>query len=440
VRQFGRVVKQGIEVRRRTPVHHEKEPAVRRTETLSAAAARRIALAAQGFGRPRPPMPPDTARLRRLIERLGLVQIDSVSVLVRSHYLPLFSRLGPYRQQLLDELAYAGRRRRLFEYWGHEASLIPVASQPLLRWRMARAAAGQGIYGGLARFAVERREFVAAVLAQVRDRGPLTASQLDGAAPGAGGWWGWSDGKIALEFLFWAGEVTTATRRGFERLYDLPERVLPRAVIEAPTPSPAEAQRALLRQASRALGVATAGDLRDYFRLDAADAPARLAELVEAGELLPVAVKGWARPAYLDRDAHLPRRIGARALLSPFDSLVWERARAERLFGFRYRLEIYTPSHKRAHGYYVLPFLLGDRLVARVDVKTDRQAGCLRVLAAHGEPGVDERAVAGPLCDELRLMAGWLGLADVVVGERGDLARALRAHAPGGPRSAATVG
>ncbi|HEX6011779.1 MAG TPA: crosslink repair DNA glycosylase YcaQ family protein [Geminicoccaceae bacterium] len=416
------------------------EPAVRRPEALSAAAARRIALAAQGFGRPRPATPPDVAQLRRLAERLGLIQIDSVSVLVRSHYLPLFSRFGPYRRELLDELAYAGRRRRLFEYWGHEASLIPVVSQPLLRWRMARAAAGQGIYGGLARFAAERREFVAAVLAQVRDRGPLTAAQLDGAVPGAGGWWGWSDGKLALEFLFWAGEVTTAARRGFERLYDVPERVLPRAVLAAPTPSPADAQRTLLRQASRALGVATARDLRDYFRLEAADVPARLAELAEAGELLPVVVNGWAQPAYLDRDARLPRRVEAQALLSPFDSLVWERARTERLFGFRYRLEIYTPAHKRAHGYYVLPFLLGDRLVARVDLKTDRQSGCLRVLAAHGEPGVDERAVADPLHDELRLMAGWLGLERIAVGERGDLARALLARSTGSPWGAAAMG
>lgn len=383
---------------------------MRPVESLSAAAARRIALAAQGFATARSGMPPSPTQAQRQIERLGLVQIDSVSAVVRSHYLPLFSRLGPYPTALLDQLAYGGRRRRLFEYWGHEASLLPVASQPLLRWRMARAAQCQGIYSGLARFGRERRAYIDDVLAEVRSRGPLSAAQLPDVEPGKGGWWGWSDGKVALEFLFWAGLVTTATRRGFERIYDLPERVLPAAVLAAPTPSPEAARRALLLRAARALGVATARDLRDYFRLEAADVPARLVELVEAGELLPVTVEGWAQPAYLDPAARSPRRVAARALLSPFDSLVWERARTERMFGFRYRLEIYTPAHKRIHGYYVLPFLLGDQLVARVDLKTDRKAGCLRVIGTHIEPGADERAVAGPLADELRLMADWLGL------------------------------
>lgn len=387
---------------------------MRRPETLSVATTRRIALAAQGFARPRPPQMPTPAQAIRQIERLGMVQIDSVSAVVRSHYLPLFSRLGPYPPDLLDRLAYDGRRRRLFEYWGHEASLLPVTSQPLLRWRMARAAQGQGIYGGLAKFGRERRDFIDDVLAEIRLRGPLGASQLSNATPGQGGWWGWSDGKGALEFLFWAGLVTTATRRGFERIYDLPERVLPKAVLATPTPEPEAAQRALLLQAARAMGVATARDLREYFRLDVADVPIRLAELVEAGDLLPVAVEGWTQPAYLDPGARSPRRVDARALLSPFDSLVWERERALRIFGFHYRLEIYTPAHKRTHGYYVLPFLLGDRLVARVDLKTDRKAGCLRVLATHVEPGQDERTVAGPLGEELRLMADWLGLERVV--------------------------
>ena len=330
--------------------------------------------------------------------------------MVRSHYLPLFSRLGPYPCGLLDQLAYDGRRRKLFEYWGHEASLLPVRLQPMLRWRMARAAAGQGTYGQLATFGRERRGYVDAVLAEVRARGALGAGDLADGSRGQGGWWGWSDGKTALEFLFWAGEVTTATRRGFERVYDLPERVLPKAVLALPTPEPTDAQRVLLLHAARALGVATARDLRDYFRLDAADVPARLAELVEAGALLPVSVAGWAQPAYLDPAARLPRRVDARALLSPFDSLVWERERTERIFGFRYRLEIYTPAHKRTHGYYVLPFLLGDRLVARVDLKTDRQTGCLRVLATHVEAGEDVCAISGPLAEELGLMAAWLGL------------------------------
>ena len=391
---------------------------MRRPETLSAAMARRVALAAQGFARPRPVLPPSANQALRQIERLGLVQIDSVSAVVRSHYLPLFSRLGPYPCGLLDRLAYDGRRRRLFEYWGHEASLIPVRLQPMLRWRMARAATGRGTYEQLAAFWRERRGYVEAVLAEVRARGPLGAGELAGGSRGPGGWWGWSDGKTALEFLFWAGLVTTATRRGFERIYDLPERVLPQPVLALPTPEPASAQRALLLHAAQALGVATARDLRDYFRLDAADVPARLAELVEAGQLLPVTVAGWVQPAYLDPAARVPRRVDARALLSPFDSLVWERERTERIFGFRYRLEIYTPAHKRTHGYYVLPFLLGDRLVARVDLKTDRHAGCLRVLATHVEPGADERTVAGPLGEELRLMAAWLGLERVAAGPR----------------------
>ena len=391
---------------------------MRRPEKLSLAAARRVALAAQGFAGPRPGRVPDATAARRQVERLGLVQIDSVSAVVRSHYLPLFSRLGPYRRELLDELAYAGRRRRLFEYWGHEASLLPVTAQPLFRWRMERAAAGQGIYAGIARFGRERREFVAAVLAEVRARGPLTAGDLAAGARGQGGWWGWSEDKLALEFLFWAGQVTTATRRGFERVYDLPERALPRAVLDLPTPDPREAQRELLRRAGRALGVATLRDLRDYFRLDAADVPDRLAELGEAGDLLPVMVEGWSQPAWLDPAARLPRRIDARALLSPFDSLVWERARTERLFNFRYRIEIYTPAHKRLHGYYVLPFLLGDRLVARVDLRSDRKAGCLRVVQTHPEPDASASEIAGPLADELRLLADWLGLERVVADDQ----------------------
>jgi uncharacterized protein len=392
---------------------------VRRPEKLSAAVARRVALAAQGLTGPRPDRVPDAAAARRQIERLGLLQIDSVSAVVRSHYLPLFSRLGPYRRGLLDELAYAGRKRRLFEYWGHEASLLPVTAQPLFRWRMERAAAGQGIYAGIARFGRERHAYVAAVLDQVRARGPVAAGELTGAARGEGGWWGWGEGKIALEFLFWAGRVTTATRRGFERGYDLSERALPGLVLNLPTPGVDEAQRELLRRAARALGVATTRDLRDYFRLEAAAVPRRLAELVEAGELLPVTVEGWTQPAWLDPAARLPRRIEARALLSPFDSLVWERARTERLFGFRYRLEIYTPAHKRTHGYYVLPFLLGDRLVARVDLRSDRKEGCLRVLATHLEPGAAHGEVGGPLADELRLLAHWLGLEHVVAGTEG---------------------
>ncbi|UEM25362.1 winged helix DNA-binding domain-containing protein (plasmid) [Skermanella mucosa] len=398
--------------------------------TLSRNEALRIALAAQGFGKPRAAGkngPCDRGHLGRAVKRAGLLQIDSVNVLVRAHYMPLFSRLGPYPQSLLDEAAW-GKKRTLFEYWAHEASLLPLDMHPLLRWRMERAARGQGIYGRLARISRERPELVASALAMVRERGPVAASELDSdlqGRRGSGGWWGWSDVKCALEYLFWAGMVTTRTRRGFERLYDLPERALPRAVLNLPTPDEPEAHRRLLELSGRALGIATIADLRDYFRLDANDVKPRIAELVEDGTLLPVDVEGWNQQGYLHRDARRPRRIEAAALLSPFDPVVWERTRTERLFGFRYRLEIYTPAAKRLHGYYVLPFLLGDRLVARVDLKAERATGTLHVLAAHAEPHAPPHT-ADALLAELRLMSEWLGLERLVIVDRGDLAPALR--------------
>ncbi|PWC36919.1 crosslink repair DNA glycosylase YcaQ family protein [Azospirillum sp. TSO22-1] len=390
---------------------------------ISAREARRIALAAQGFARARPPGAIDRGHLRRTLERTQLLQIDSVSAVVRAHYLPLFSRLGPYPAALLDDAAW-GRKRTLFEYWAHEASLLPLDLHPLLRWRMARAAGGRGIYGELAKLAAARPDFIETAYAVVRDRGPVAASDVEGSR-GRGSWWGWSDAKRALEFLFWAGRITTHSRRGFERLYDLPERVLPESVLSAPTPDEPDAHRALLELAARAHGVATAADLRDYFRLDADDARARLPELVEDGTLIPVEVEGWPQAAYLHRDAQRPRRIDAAALLAPFDPLVWERSRAERLFGFRYRIEIYTPAEKRQYGYYVLPFLLGDRPVARVDLKAERGAGTLHVLAAFAEPAAPPHA-AEALADELRRLARWLGLERIRAGERGDLASALR--------------
>jgi uncharacterized protein YcaQ len=401
-------------------------------ERLSAAAARRLAISAQGFASPRPAGPADWRTLRRMVKRLGLLQIDSVNVLVRAHYLPLFSRLGRYDRAAFDAKTY--RRRdagALFEYWAHEASLLPVEMQPLLRWRMAKAERFEGIYGALGRFVRERRSFVDSALAEIAERGPIGASELTGAGTGTTGWWGWNDGKTALEYLFWAGLVTTATRRGsFERVYDLPERVFPRAVLAAPTPDPADALRALIRHAATALGVATAADLHDYFRMNAADGNPAIRTLVEEGALLPVEVEGWTQPAFLDAAARIPRQIDATALLVPFDPLVWERARAERLFGFRYRIEIYTPAHKRVHGYYVLPFLFGDRLVARVDLKADRANRTLLVHAVHGEPGIQPGPVAEALLAELRLLAAWLDLDEVAIGERGDLAKALRAQLP----------
>jgi hypothetical protein len=401
----------------------------RSAESLSLADARSIALRAQGFGRPRPARDVTGADLLRAVRTIGLLQIDSVNVLVRSHYLPVFSRLGPYAHELLDRAAYSGRNRRLFEYWGHEASLIPVGMQPLFRWRMQRATTGDGMWGGVARFGRSHRAFCARVLDELRDRGPLGVSELSAGGARKSGWWEWSDGKVALEWLFWTGQVTTHSRRRFERVYDLTERVLPRAVIDAPTPEPAAAQRQLLQAAISALGVATERDLRDYFRLPTADARARVAELAEEGDLVPVSVEGWKQPAYMDPRARASRRVEARALLSPFDSLVWERGRTERLFDFRYRLEIYTPAHKRIHGYYVLPFLLGDRLVGRVDLKADRARGVLRVVRAHREPWVTDADVAGPLRDELQSLAAWLGLERVVVSRYRDFTQQLRSQA-----------
>ena len=407
-------------------------------EQLSAAQARRIALAAQGFASPRPTETASRRQVSAVIERLGLLQIDSVNVLSRTHYLPLFSRLGDYPRALLEDLAW-GRKPTLFEYWGHEASLAPVAHQPLLRWRMEDARQGVGVWKGVARFLRERRDLIDRALEQIATRGPLAASELDLGAKGVGGWWGWSEAKRAVECLFWAGELTTATRRGtFERVYDLPEKVLPKAVWQAPTPSRADAQRALIAIAARAQGVATERDLRDYFRMGPAETRARVAELVEDGKLVPVSVKGWGQGAYLDPQARRPRKIAACALLSPFDNLIWFRERTERLFDVRVRLEIYTPAHKRTHGYYVLPFLEGEAITARVDLKAERKTGVLVVQSAHAEPWATP-LTATRLAAELRLMARWLGLTEVQVKPAGDLSARLTAaissaSAPSGER------
>jgi len=401
---------------------------VRASDTLSLAQARRIALAAQGFADKPPSSSVDKRHLARVLGRIGLLQLDSVNVLVRSHYLPIFSRLGPYSADLLDRLSWDRRHRALFEYWGHEASLLPVAMQPLFRWRMARAARGDRIYKGIARFGDENRAYIGRVLEEVRSRGPLAVSDLPEGARNHGSWWGWGEGKTALEWLFWTGQVTTATRRGFERLYDLTERVLPPEIMNAPTPSETDAQRALMLIGARAHGIATEPDLRDYFRLPPEDSKARLAELVEAGALRPVRVEGWKETAYLQAEAAIPRRIEAHALLSPFDPVVWMRPRAERLFDFHYRIAFYTPKDKRQHGYYVLPFLLGDRLVARIDLKSDRQGGRLQVLGAHVEDHTPVSEIAPPLAEDLRRMAAWLGLAEVQVAAPGTLGAALKAQ------------
>ena len=320
-----------------------RQNAVRMKDKISLKTARRIALAAQGFADPRPSTTPDRRHLGRVLSRTGLLQIDSVSAVVRAHYMPLYSRLGAYPMSLLDEAMAPGRKRALFEYWAHEASLLPIETYPLMRWRMERAERGEEMYTGLAKWGCQNANLIDEIFREVETRGPIAASEIEGHK-GNGGWWGWSAAKHAFEWLFWAGRITTHSRRGFERLYDLPERVLPQAVRDLPVPSPEDAHRELLRMSARAHGVATYACLRDYFRLAPEDTKARLEELVEDGELIPVRVEGWDKPAYLHKDARQPRKVEARALLAPFDPLVFERSRAENLFDFRYRIEIYTPA------------------------------------------------------------------------------------------------
>ena len=392
------------------------------TQSFTLTQARRIALAAQALGASPEDRRIQRRHIRALASRLGAIQIDSVNVLTRAHYLPAFSRLGPYDVKLLEEEAW-GKQPSLFEYWGHVASLMPLSLQPLLRWRMAETRAARGRYWG--RFAREKRDYIDRVLAEVRARGPVTGGDFaDG--PRRTGWWNWSNGKRALEWLFAAGILAVRTRRGFERVYDLTERVIPASVLSVPTPSTEHAHRELLKVAATAMGVATEDDLRDYFRMPVAETRARLAELVEQGALRRVTVEGWRPGAYFAAGARIPRAASGGALLSPFDNLIWRRQRAERLFGARIRLEIYTPASKREHGYYVLPFLLGDAIAARVDLKSDRHASRLLVQSAHLEPGADRRIVAASLAQELVRLAGWLGLLEIAVGRMGNLASALR--------------
>ena len=395
---------------------------------LTVARARRIALAAQGFDRPRPTRPASINQIEALVGRLGVLQLDSVNVFSRSHYMPVFSRLGPYDRARLDRIAGHGSGkidRRLVEYWAHEASLIPVDLHPLFRWRMADI--DREAWGSISRIAREQPELVAETLALVARDGPIRARDTGAVRPPPrpGHMWNWHEGKVALEHLFFSGQIAAARRINFERLYDTSERVLPERIRERPTPDAADAQRELVRVAARALGVATEPDLGDYFRLPRADSKARVAELVAAGELQAVQVTGWAAPAYLWPDARQPRRVRARALLSPFDSLIWFRQRTERLFDFHYRIEIYTPAPKRVYGYYVLPFLLGEQLVARVDLKSDRERSALLVQGAFAEPEVDRGHVATELAAELQLVASWLGLERVELAGRGDLSGEL---------------
>ena len=405
-------------------------------QTLTQAQARRVALAAQGFARPRPDRPVGMRDVQAAVTRLGQFQIDSVNVVRRAHYLPLYSRLGGYDTALLDR-AFGSPPRRLFEYWGHAASLLDVTLEPLLRFRMQ--AGYRDVWANVERVAAEQPQLVAWVRDQVADRGPVTAREIehDEVRSRTGWGWNWSSVKTVLEWLFYVGEVTSARRNSqFERVYDLPERVLPAAVRAVPTPDPEESVRGLVRRAAAALGVATEFSLRDYFRTRPEMTRRAVAELVEAGELLPVAVRGTGvRQAYLWHAARLPRRVEARALISPFDSMVFERAQLEQLFDFTYRIEIYVPEAKRVYGYYVYPFLLGDRFVARVDLKADRARGVLRVGSAWLEPSAPQQPgeVAEHLAAELEELAGWLGLAAVEVLPRGDLAAELRRAGRPGP-------
>lgn len=393
---------------------------------LTTGQARRIALAAQGFTDARPePFEATTRHLQRVIDRVGVIQIDSVNVLTRSHYLPFFSRLGPYDTSLLDR-ARDRAPRRLVEYWAHEASLIPPATWPLLDERM-RAAAAKA-WGSMRRILAERPDLVEAVEAEVARRGPLTARQVEAALEHdlprpKGNWgWNWSEVKQALEYLFWAGRISSGGRTSqFERRYAALDAVAPPHLRQAwrgrPGPEHDPTRNVeLVRIAARAHGVGTELCLADYFRLRREQARPAIARLVADGELIPVTVPAWKQPTYLHAGARIPRRVHAEALLSPFDSLVWQRQRVHALWDFHYRIEIYTPAHQRVHGYYVLPFLYGDRLVARCDLKADRAAGVLRCHRISWEPDVPDGAKEG-LVRNLALLAQWLGLDEVVTSE-----------------------
>ena len=383
-------------------------------------------LAAQGFGRsPAGDGPVTIRQVQRVIDKVGHFQIDTVNVAVRAHYMPLFARLGPYDRGLLERAAGVAPRR-LFECWlGGAVSYLDVELYPAFRHRMAEQQARP--WEWLARISAEHPELLGKIQRQLSEHGPLTARQIehpDNREPGA--WWNWSDAKTGLEWLLTIGEVTVASRNPqFERLYNLPERVIPPAILARGDLEAAEATRLLVARSAAALAVATERDLAGYFRLNAARAREAVADLVASGELEPVAVKGWKLPAYLWHEARLPRRLAGDSLVSPFDSLVSDRDRLLQTFGVDYRIEIYVPAAKRVWGYYVYLFVIDDAITARVDLKADRQAGALLVQAAWLEPGAPSPETAGRLAGALRSMAGWLGLAGVEVRPKGTLAAAL---------------
>jgi len=409
--------------------------AAARKGELTAGQARRIAIAAQQLAAPLPPTDVRTinrGHLNRLLQSIGLLQIDSVNVLARAHLLPIFSRLGPYPYALLEGAAWPRRSsdRLLVEAWAHVASLVPIGIQPMLRWRQQRFAAE-----AWPRVDAVRRDhpgFLDTVLAVIAEQGPMSAGEIEKAleAPGRGisGWWEWSITKTSCEYLFAVGAIGVANRRGFERRYDLMDRVLPAAVLDAPTPSEADAKRVLMGLAASHHGIGTASDLADYYRIGLTSARLALGDLVDDGEVIPVQVQGWREVGYLHRDARIPRKVTGAALLCPFDPLIWERARTERLFGFHYRIEIYTPLAKRQFGYYVFPLLVGEQLVGRFDLKADRLGSRLLVQASWLEEGADPVLAADAAAVELTRMARWLDLEDIVVMPRGDLWKTLVAR------------
>ena len=388
---------------------------------ISLREARQTVLAAQGFGNRSLIEQPTLVSLTETASQLGAIQIDSVNVVVRSHYMPLFSRLGPYPMGSLDDLAY--RQRSLFEYWGHEASLMPISLYHLLRHRMEDTEPNSRV----AHLLNSAPLYVASVLREIQERGPLIVSELSDPGQRTGPWWGYNKGKTALEWLFARGQLAIADRRSFARVYDLAERVIPSKYLNASTLPPEKAIRELLLISAKALGVGTARDIADYFRIRPRLVREPLSELEEDGQLMKVSVAGWNEPAYVYSEATITDNVEATALLSPFDSLIWRRDRTERLFGFRYRIEIYVPQVARQYGYYVMPFLMGDRLVARVDLKADRRESTLMVKSAFLEDGKDAGLVANELAPQLDAMSRWLGLGQVTVGKLGDLSSELLA-------------
>jgi uncharacterized protein YcaQ len=392
----------------------------KRLDALSIADARALALAAQGFDTPRPTNKATQRHVNSLISRLGVIQIDSVNVLVRSQELPLFSRLGNHDRNAIPK---ATESQKIFEYWGHEAAHLPVEIHPLFRWKTEAARLGKARHWGLTSFYDDNKAFVKRMLKHVETNGPTTARELSTRTEKRGAdkktWWDWDESKTALEYLFLTGQLMSRGRgTDFARIYDTPERVLPQQVLDAPTPTEHDARKQLLVRSAIAQGVATAGDLADYYRQKPAAVKPLIAELVEEGELRAVTVEGWTEKAFMHRSAKLPKQLHATALLSPFDSLVWCRPRNERLFDFHYRIEIYTPKEKRKFGYYVLPFMMNGQMVGRVDLKADRANSKLLVHSLHTEKGVKRSAVNDALNNELRAMASWLGL-DKVAKSRG---------------------